>query len=363
MVQEKIVESVDGMFLLARLHTDSLLDKRTAKDVKSTLAKLSKAPAALDDAYRDALQRIRGQLDGDHELAKKVLSWITLAKRPLTTAEICCALAVEPGEEELDPENVLEVEDLVSVCAGLVVVDQEGAVIRLVHHTTQEYLEQIKDAWIPGAQLYMATTCLTYLSFSAFRSGSCSTHEKFEERLRQNKFLDYAATHWVKHARSVEAEVASLACSVLLHNGSLSCATQVLEVRRRASSEDIHEGTALHYAARYGLFRITQKLLPSLEDAYTNVVDAEDSWGRSALLLAAKYGHNRIAQLLVNKGANFNAQGGRSNALQWAAASGDKEIVKLLVNKGADVNAKGGFYGNALQAAAANGHKEIGELL
>ena len=88
----------DPRFLLARLHTDSLLDKRTAKDVKTTLAKLTKGAAALDVAYGETLQRIEGQLGGDRELARKVLSWITLAKRPLTTAEIWCALAVEPAK-------------------------------------------------------------------------------------------------------------------------------------------------------------------------------------------------------------------------------------------------------------------------
>jgi hypothetical protein len=45
-------------------------------------------------------------------------------------------LAVEPEEAEVDPENIPDVEDLVSVCAGLIVVDQESAVIRLVHYTT-----------------------------------------------------------------------------------------------------------------------------------------------------------------------------------------------------------------------------------
>lgn len=44
--------------------------------------------------------------------------------------------------------------------------------------------------------------------------------------------------------------------------------------------------------------------------------------------------------------------------LQSAACSGNKEIVQVLLDKGADVNAEGGKYGNALQAAAANGHKE-----
>ncbi|KAF2677729.1 ankyrin repeat protein, partial [Lentithecium fluviatile CBS 122367] len=167
--------------------------KGTVKEVKSALAKLSKGSAKLEDAYGDALERIKGQLSGRYERAKKVLSWITFAKRPLTTAEVCCALAVEPEEMELDPENIPDVEDLVSVCAGLVVVDPESAIVRLVHYTTQEYFERIGDAWNPGAQLHIAITCISYLSFSAFQSGGCSTDKEFEERLQQNTFLDYAA--------------------------------------------------------------------------------------------------------------------------------------------------------------------------
>jgi ankyrin repeat protein len=37
--------------------------------------------------------------------------------------------------------------------------------------------------------------------------------------------------------------------------------------------------------------------------------------------------------------------------------------VKLLLDKGADVNAQGGFYGNALQAASCRGHKQVVKLL
>ncbi|KAF2470492.1 ankyrin repeat protein, partial [Lindgomyces ingoldianus] len=149
--------------------------KRTPKDVKSTLSKLPRGSTALDDAYKKAMQRIKGQLNGDYQQAKKVLSWIIYAQRPLSTDEICCALAVEQEKEDLDPENVPDVEDLVSVCAGLVVVDKESAIIRLVHYTTQEYFERIREEWNPNFQLHIASTCLTYLSFRMFRSGSCST--------------------------------------------------------------------------------------------------------------------------------------------------------------------------------------------
>jgi len=39
------------------------------------------------------------------------------------------------------------------------------------------------------------------------------------------------------------------------------------------------------------------------------------------------------------------------------------EIVKIILDGGADVNAQGGHYGNALQAAAREGHVQIIQAL
>jgi hypothetical protein len=186
---------------------DSLQDKQTTKAVKTSLAKLTKGAAALDVAYAEAIQRIEGQLEGHRELAKRVLLWITFAKRPLTTTEICCALAVEPEETEIDPDNVPDSEDIVSVCAGLVVVDQESALIRLVHYTTQEFFERTGNAWVPDSQLHIARTCLTYLCFDAFQSGRCTANKEYKKRLQEHQFLDYAAKYWGEHARAVEDDV------------------------------------------------------------------------------------------------------------------------------------------------------------
>jgi hypothetical protein len=38
-------------------------------------------------------------------------------------------------------------------------------------------------------------------------------------------------------------------------------------------------------------------------------------------------------------------------------------VVKLLLDKGAEINAQGGHYGNALQAASAGGHEAVVKLL
>jgi len=88
------------------------------------------------------MERITGQKPGLKKLAMDVLAWITCAKRPLTTVELQHALAVEAGEPGIDEENLTQVDDMVSVCAGLVTVDEESDIMRLVHYTTQEYFER-----------------------------------------------------------------------------------------------------------------------------------------------------------------------------------------------------------------------------
>ncbi|OAG04276.1 ankyrin, partial [Paraphaeosphaeria sporulosa] len=73
-----------------------------------------------------------------------------------------------------------------------------------------------------------------------------------------------------------------------------------------------------------------------------------------ALQAASAGGHEAVVKMLLDKGADINVQGGRchGNALQAASAVGHEAVLKVLLDKGADVNAQGGHYGNALQAAS-----------
>ncbi|KAK7426024.1 hypothetical protein QQZ08_007472 [Neonectria magnoliae] len=92
---------------------------------------------AYDHADHDAMTRIHGQVQDQQQLATQVLSWITRAKRQLTMSELQHALAVEPDDEpELDQDCLPDIEDMISVCAGSVTVDEESNIIRLVHYTT-----------------------------------------------------------------------------------------------------------------------------------------------------------------------------------------------------------------------------------
>jgi ankyrin repeat protein len=93
-------------------------------------------------------------------------------------------------------------------------------------------------------------------------------------------------------------------------------------------------------------------------------VNAQGGRYGNALQAASVKGRTDIARLLIERGADVNTQGGRyGNALQAASKGGRAEVVQLLLDKGADVNAQGGHYGNALQAASKGGRAEVVRLL
>ena len=167
-IVDSMVAVADGMFLLVRLHMDSLIDKTNPKAVKKALENLPKGSDALDIAYDQAMQRIEDQKRGFRDLALRTLSWVTHAYELLTVTEVRHALAIEFGASQFDEENLDDIEDILSVCCGLVTIDPETRTVRLVHSTTQEYLRRVGSQYFPNAQEEIAASCLKYLLFDDF---------------------------------------------------------------------------------------------------------------------------------------------------------------------------------------------------
>lgn len=115
--------------LLARFHMDTLVTKTKRKDVRKALESL---PPELDGTYDQTIERIRGQGKDYSELAMQVLLWISSALRPLSPVELQYAIAIQPGMTELDDEDLDEQDLMVSVCAGLVILDARTDTLRFV---------------------------------------------------------------------------------------------------------------------------------------------------------------------------------------------------------------------------------------
>ncbi|KAM0545617.1 hypothetical protein ACHAPJ_011232 [Fusarium lateritium] len=138
-IKARILESVQGMFLLAQLHLDSLVGKRSLKALRAVLKNLpsdQNTSNAYDAAYNDAMERIQDQVADCASLGKEALMWISCAERLLSPSELQYALAIESGSRELDEENLSEIVDIVSACAGLVTVDERSNKIEFEHRPT-----------------------------------------------------------------------------------------------------------------------------------------------------------------------------------------------------------------------------------
>ncbi|PKS08586.1 hypothetical protein jhhlp_004972 [Lomentospora prolificans] len=356
-IRTTIVSAVDGMFLLAQLHLDSLIGKRSPKAIRIALAKLPTGSEAYDCAYDNAMNRIEGQVRDQEDLAKQVLSWITCAKRPLTTTELRHALAVEVGESELDEENLPQTEDMVSACAGLVTVDKESGIIRLVHYTTQEYFQRRQAQWFPTAEEDITITCVTYLSFDVFKSGPSPTDDAFEERVRVHQLYEYAAHNWGHHARNAQRAPQGVRASG--HEDDIfKCREPVKNVTKAIQ-------LVMNFLGKKDNFEAGVQALFAKEPWY---LDYSQAFPRATttLHLAAYFGLEDVAKLLLaidSDGPDMKDNDGRT-PLSWAATNGHEGIVKLLLAiNSVEPDTKDNDGRTPLSLAATNGHEGIVKLL
>jgi hypothetical protein len=331
--------------------------------MKDVLKNLPTGPKAYDYAYEEAMKRIAGHDKDSEELAKQVLLWITCAKRPLTTIELQHALGVEVGESKLDEENLPQLDDMVSVCAGLVTIDIESEIIRLVHFTTQEYFERTQTQWFPNTQTTITTICVTYLSYDTFKSGICQQNEEFKQRLQLHKLYDYAAHNWGYHAweasTSCQGVIQFLHKQAQVEASSQALLNVKLSEHTGYSQRFPKQMTGLHLAAYFGVHIAVGVLLGS------NSPDSKDSYGRTPLWWAAGNGHEAVVTLLLEHKADIESKDDvfSQTPLSWAARNGHEAVITVLLKHKADIESKDKDGRTSLSWAAKNGHEAVIKLL
>lgn len=336
-------------------------------------------PPGLDELYA----RILLQIDrGRRETAARILRWVVMAVRPLALSEL--SFAIEPTEESriVHIDRHRRIRDQVSSCGYFLVI--KGDEVGLIHQSAKDFLLRKTLDSNPVLEKFrvkedvanydIAKRCLEYL-----QSGSIDVRNprpkdllRDYDHLRAFPLLLYAALEWPEHARSLSDH--SFDLSLPFYHEKSQIRTSWLEAYWHAKLD--HMGfynppksfPLLHLASFLGILSLAEKLV--LGEGWINKIkrlsflNKVDSYRMTALMWAAKRGHDAVVRLLLEKGADTEIKNQyQEAALIIAVKHRHEAIVQLLLEKGANVDTKTPFWATPLMEAAGNGHEAIIQLL
>lgn len=355
-----------------------LAKSRNLATLRRSLASL---PQTLDQTYDRILTAIREE---DRVYAIRILQWLTFSERPLTIEEVAEVAAIDvEGEPIFDRDQVLiDPLEALDICSSLITVtgsaekkkDNYGRrgdprILSLAHYSVQEYLVSDRIKQGPANQYHMQEGEI----HGAIMKGCIGYLSQFQGPITDEQFdisalALYSAEFWHSHFQKVGDEteiICRLALSVfsmdnpVYHSWLRLGDPEGLEMDKapflHTKLDDME--TPLYYAAILGLDRITELLLDQGAD-----INAQGGMFGDALAAAVHRRHTAVAKLLIDAGANVN-----STDMIWgtplyqASERNDEATVKLLISAGADVNAsmpENCDWDNALQAAIGRGGEE-----
>jgi ankyrin repeat protein len=277
-------------------------------DYRRLRAVLEGLPEGLDETYAQIL----GSISEDHrQIANTILGLLIWSLRPLRLKEMVDAIAVDlEASPTFDPRNRMsDPRDVLRSCQGLVILSPD------VETTVGEAQEQ-------DQQFELA-------------------HFSVRDYLLSGRV--HASIGHCMNRPFANAQIAKI------------CLAYLSSIAHSSSSEDMRlQYPFVRYSASYWADHV--RLAEDTDHVLSDIV--------VALQAACSKGPDGVVKILLDGGADVNAQGGEyGNALQAASANGHVNILKILLGKGADINARSGRHGTALHAALLSGSYEMVQTL
>ncbi|KAI7970196.1 hypothetical protein EIK77_008423 [Talaromyces pinophilus] len=299
--------------------------KKTLKGVESVVATL---PNNVNEAYEQILSKSKKD-----SMVRKVLSIILAANRPLTLSEMNIAVNVDfnlQSIRDLDLEDKDDFKSRLRSWCGLFVSIHHDKV-HFLHQTAREFLladfppaNSLRDLrWYHSittrqAHTVLAERCVLYLNLFKPDPDSSKDAKDYLFDHDGHTFLDYSAKNWGTHFW--EADDAAIMPFVL-----------------RICSPD-----SKSHSAWFIVYWESRRVGVTSESGGV-------FWRRSTesakdltdLMVASLFGHHRVVDLLLERGANIDHEDGNGwTALAWATEAAHWDVVALLLRAGATVDCK-----------------------
>jgi len=379
LVIETLSERADGMFRWVYCQLEALRHC-LPPSVRGILDKL---PETLDETYERILKDIN-KANRDH--AHRLLQCLTVAIRPLRVEELAEVLAIDfdaancGGIPKSNPNwrwsN--QHQAVLSTCSSLIAIvdDGDSQVVQFSHFSVKEFLTSDRLACLSGdvsqyhvdlspAHTILAQACLGVLL-------PLDEHV-MKDNAQDIPLAEYAARFWVEHAQF--EDVSSRIRDVMEYFFDADRPHWAAWLRLQnidtywdgfEPKKGMLDGVPLYYAAHCGFYDSTEHLV------IKNPENVNVEGGRlvAPLVAALRGGHFKVAELLLEHGANIDvrsewgftllhAMSGFANGLR----DGERvDMAGWLLGHGADVNAQDRDGWVPLYPAILNGSLKICQM-
>lgn len=266
-----------------------------------------------DISHSQGLESIRSLNQKSSDLGERAITWLTYCARPLRLQELQAAVAIN-ADGILVEQDIRPVQDIIETCTGLVVIEQEDSIIRLLPEISRECIHQPLELCTTESNLKIARSCIALLSSDW-----------------SGELVEYASKFWPHHLRRAP------------NAQQLSWALEFLSsdlIMPTLSKEDFYyvteQATGLHLAAYFGLDVALKAFIQRGLDP--NVASGR---GWTAIFYATKGGYCSTINALVMQGAKIDVRCHDPLsrwAIQEAVFRSQYDAVELLLNIEAELD-------------------------
>jgi ankyrin repeat protein len=372
-IEQELLRKANNIFMWVILVVKLLNEAFDEGDIRTMRKKLDEVPSGLNKMFSTIINKDNPD-NRKRQNTILMFQWVLFAKQLLQPQELYFAVLAGAETEELGAWNRLnDTPEIIkrfitSTSKGLIEVRKGGIIetVQFIHESVNDFLLRkkrlqtldptLEQRAVEASHSRLMACCMSYIMIKELEPLPENISYLKEEPAISYPFLRYASTYTLHHAKNAQQTLVQRLHQ--LHNG----------FERFRSFHDAFQGSDLRYGtgakllyavSLNGYYEFVQIVLEKGAE-----VNAQGGFYGNALQAASERGHEEVVALLLENGADVNAQGGHfGNALQAASEGGHEEVVALLVEKGSDVNAQGGYFGNALQAASASRHEAVMALL